>query len=248
MKQNVREMKMFENLLVVVALFVIIMILLPIINNIIDMSLASSAESGTTGAMENVKDLYSTINLTGGEVHLPFRVSFHKKGYTVYSDGVEYGTQKNIQITVQTQLPEDGYVQLNTDGSVSVKDLKFGKYICNTDSSKNPICVKKTEVEIAQSVTEDAIENIKKLYSKLEADKKAQLPFKVVFDKNGYTVYSNNKKYDNQNDIKFTDSVQLPDGGFIELSKDGKIKIDNLKVDNCTCNLDKDNKPVCVKK
>ncbi len=141
MKQNVREMKIFENLLVIVALFVIIMLLLPIINNIIDMSLASSAESGTTGAMENVKDLYSTINLTGGEVHLPFRVKFEKKKYKVYSDGVEYGTEKDIQITVQTQLPEGGYVQLNTDGSVSVKDLKFGDYICNTDKAKNPVCV-----------------------------------------------------------------------------------------------------------
>lgn len=142
MKHNVREMKIFENLLVIIALFVIIMILLPIINNIIDMSLASSAESGTTGTMENVKDLYSTINLTGGEVHLPFRVNFHKKGYTVYSDGVEYGTQKEIEITVQTQLPEDGYVQVNVDGTVSVKDLKFGEYICNSDKRNNPVCVK----------------------------------------------------------------------------------------------------------
>lgn len=143
MKHNVREMKIFENLLVIVALFVIIMLLMPIINDIIDKTLASSAESGTTGTMENVKDLYSTINLTGGEVHLPFRIKFEKRGYKVYSDGVEYGTQKEIQITVQTQLPEDGYVQLNIDGSVTVKDLKFGEYICNTDKAKNPICINK---------------------------------------------------------------------------------------------------------
>ena len=112
MEDNFKEIKMVENGLVIILLFVIIIILLPSVTAVISKSMQMSAKTNTKGTVEIVKELYININLTD-DVILPFKVIYNKKGYEIYSGGEKYTPVKTIKIKNEGKLPTSGSVEID---------------------------------------------------------------------------------------------------------------------------------------
>lgn len=139
MNDNLKEIKMVENGLVIILLFVIITILLPSVTSLVAKSLQLSAQTSTQGTIDMVKSLYTTINLTD-EVNLPFKVIYNKDGYTIYSDNKKYTPKEEIKVSISGKMPTGGSVEITTGGQVTVKDLKFGSITCNQINNNIPVC------------------------------------------------------------------------------------------------------------
>ncbi len=130
MEDNVKELKIVENIMIVVLLFVIIIILLPSVSVVMNKSLRSSAEISTKETAEAVKELYININLIDS-VNVPFKVIYDNEGYTIYSNGIKYTPRQSIKIESEGKMPTSGSVEIDKEGFTTVKDLKFGIYKCN---------------------------------------------------------------------------------------------------------------------
>ncbi len=139
MEDNFKEIKMVENGLVIILLFVIIIILLPSVTAVISKSMQMSAKTNTKGTVEIVKELYININLTD-DVILPFKVIYNKKGYEIYSGGEKYTPVKTIKIKNEGKLPTSGSVEIDSEGYTTVKNLKFGLYKCNQIKDGDIVC------------------------------------------------------------------------------------------------------------
>ena len=88
---NTKEIKMVENGLVIIVLFVIILILSTPLGKIIEKTQLQSAETSTDNIFHMVKNFYTEINLVD-VVDLPFKVVFDEKqtkGYIIYSNEKE---------------------------------------------------------------------------------------------------------------------------------------------------------------
>lgn len=142
---NTKIIKMIENALVIIVLFVVIIVLFPSIQKMADQTKKQAAETSTLGAFNMAKDYYTSINLLDS-VDLPFEVVFDKNaenGYTLYSSKKVYTPISSISIKIEGKLPESGSVEIRNDGEVETKDLKFGNYTCNKKTISSPIvCVK----------------------------------------------------------------------------------------------------------
>lgn len=136
---NTKIIKMVENGLVIIVLFVIIIILYKPLIKTIDKVKLQSAEESTRSAFNMVKNYYTSLNLTE-EVNLPFKVVFDEnqaKGYIIYSNEKEYTPSGLIKLKIEGKLPTSGSVEIKEDGEVETLNLVFGKYICNKESIKS---------------------------------------------------------------------------------------------------------------
>ena len=142
---NTKTIKMVENALVIIVLFIVIIVLFPSIQKMAEATTKQSAETSTLGAFNMAKNYYTSINLLD-PVDLPFKVVYskkEKKGYTLYSSNIKYTPANSISLKIEGKLPDSGSVEIKSDGEVEAKDLKFGSYICNKKTISSPIvCVK----------------------------------------------------------------------------------------------------------
>lgn len=142
---NTRVIKMVENGLVIIVLFVTIIVLFPSIEKIAEITKKQTAESSTLGAFNMTKDYYTSINLLDA-VDLPFKVVYNKnenEGYTLYSANSKYIPSSEINLKIEGKMPDSGSVEIKTDGEVEAKNLKFGNYICNKATISSPVtCIK----------------------------------------------------------------------------------------------------------
>lgn len=130
---NTKIIKIVENELVIIVLFIIIILLYSPVKKIIDKTKLQSAEENTRAAFNMTKDFYTTLNLVD-VVDLPFKVVFdenHSRGYIIYSNGIEYVPTGAVQLKVDGKLPSSGSVEIKRDGEVETLNLVFGKFICN---------------------------------------------------------------------------------------------------------------------
>ncbi len=141
MDDNVKGIKMVENGLVIIVLFIIIMILFPAVTKLINKSMQTSAQISTKNIIENVKTLYTTINLID-EVNLPFKVVYNENGYKIYSNNNEYTPGAMARATMKGKMPTSGSIEITKDGVVVVTNLKFGSYTCNQINTTMPVCEK----------------------------------------------------------------------------------------------------------
>ncbi|MBR3199103.1 MAG: hypothetical protein IKG27_03715 [Bacilli bacterium] len=139
MNDYVKEIKMVENGLVIILLFVIIIILLPSVTTMASKSMQVAAEANTAANVEFVKELYTTINLNDN-IGLPFKVIYDKNGYKIYSNGIRYKKEVNINIDSKNKLPTRGSIEIESDGYTIVKNLKFGSYTCSQIREEDIIC------------------------------------------------------------------------------------------------------------
>lgn len=143
---NIKEIKMVENGLVIIVLFIIIILLTSPLRKIIEKTQLQSAETSTDNTFHMVKNLYTEINLVD-VVDLPFKIVFDKnksKGYTIYSNEIEYTPSSTVHLKIDGKLPTSGSVEIKRDGEVETLNLIFGNYICNKTSIKaKEECIKK---------------------------------------------------------------------------------------------------------
>ena len=144
---NAKVIKMVENGLVIIVLFIIIIVLFPSIKTMAEATKKQTAESSTQGAFNMTKDYYTNINMIE-IVDLPFKIEYNKnteKGYIIYSSGREFTPVHNINLKIEGKLPESGSVEIKTNGEVEAKNLKFGQYLCNKKTISSPITCTKEE-------------------------------------------------------------------------------------------------------
>lgn len=135
---GVRETKFVENNAVVIVLFVILIVVTPYVTSIIGNTWKKSDESSTYGVVENVKLLYVTEAVSGA--YLPFKVEYDRKGYTMYTDGAKYIPLGLEKVELKGQKPKSGSVTIKEDGTVKVKNLRFGLLKCNSGKNEKIKC------------------------------------------------------------------------------------------------------------
>lgn len=101
----------------------------------------------------------------------------------------------------------------------------------------------------SESNTESAIKYTRELYTTLNMSEGVVLPFKLEFDRDKYTIYSQGIVY-NQKGTKLVDSKrELPRTGYIEIKEDGSLDAQNLTygIGGYICSQTTEIRPVCVK-
>ena len=74
------------------------------------------------------------------EVGLPFETRFDKDGYTFYEFGKKVNYETTFNFEIDGKLPTSGSIIVNTDGTITVEDLTFGKIKCNQIKDQELIC------------------------------------------------------------------------------------------------------------
>lgn len=136
---NCREIKMTENISVIVVLLVIIILIFPSLMKMFDNVFKMSAKANTKNVIEITKYIYTDINLID-DVPLPFKVVYKKNGYELYSNGQKYTPMKKTKLDDEGKLPKGGSITIKTNGDIVVKNLKFGLYKCNSEVDDKVIC------------------------------------------------------------------------------------------------------------
>lgn len=142
---NTKIIKMVENALVIIILFIVIIVLFPSIKKMAEITRKQAVESSVQGVFDMTKDYFTSINMYEN-VNLPFKIIYNKDvkdGYTIYSANKKYENMNKIDIEIEGMLPESGSVEIKSDGEIEAKDLKFGEYTCNKKTTSSPtICIK----------------------------------------------------------------------------------------------------------
>ena len=136
--ENTKTTKFVENNAVVIVLFVILIVVTPYVASIIGSTWKKADESSTYSVIENVKLLYVTEAVSGA--YLPFKVEYNRKGYDAYSNGEKYIPLNLAKVELKGQKPKSGSVTIKDDGTVLVKNLRFGLYKCNSDRNEIVNC------------------------------------------------------------------------------------------------------------
>ena len=134
-----KTIKGIEYSAIMVFFLVIIIIIYPSLSKIFYNMGHDSAITSTQGTIETVKSFYIDMNLTN-KVALPFKVVFSKDGYKYYENGKEVNYTRKLNIKNNGELPKFGSVEINIDGTVTVKDLTFGNFKCNQTNEQNLVC------------------------------------------------------------------------------------------------------------
>ncbi len=139
MKKNKIEInsRQWEGVLIIVLLLVILIFLMPYVTKIIYKSQVTGAISSIEGLSVAIKTTYTEGNLTG-IISLPFEIKYEDKEYTAYSNG------KKIDIYFKTDggVPKSGSIIINRDGSIEVKDIKYGIVTCNKKAEDSEVTCK----------------------------------------------------------------------------------------------------------
>jgi len=132
--ESTKTTKFVENNAVVIVLMVVFIVLTPYVISIIGNTWKKADESSSYAIIEHVKLLYVTEAPIGA--YLPFKVEYNRKGYIMYSDGSKYTPLSLEKVKLKGQKPKSGSVTIKEDGTVKVKNLRFGLYRCNSDKNE----------------------------------------------------------------------------------------------------------------
>lgn len=147
---NSKIIKMVENGLVIIVLFVVIIYLTKPIEKLIESSKLQSVKESTRGVVKETRNYFTSLTLFDN-VDYPFKIVFDEKepnGYKIYSMGMEVNPTEDVKFRVTGKMPTSGSVELISDSEVSASNLKFGKYICNkVDINAEELCVLDNETE-----------------------------------------------------------------------------------------------------
>lgn len=98
------------------------------------------------------------------------------------------------------------------------------------------------------SNTKGTIDMVKSFYVDMNLTNEVGLPFKVVFDKNGYTFYENGKKVNYKRQLNIKNQGKLPKAGSVTINVDGTVSVKDLTFGNFKCNQTNDQNLVCDNK
>lgn len=96
--------------------------------------------------------------------------------------------------------------------------------------------------------TKGTIDIVKAFYTDMNLKNEVALPFKVVFDKDGYTFYEVGQKVNYKRQLNVKNSGKLPKDGYIEITIDGTVTVKNLTFGNFKCNQTNEKNLVCDNK
>lgn len=97
----------------------------------------------------------------------------------------------------------------------------------------------------ARSNTEGTTQLVEELYININLTDDVFLPFEVVFNKEGYEIYTGKKKYTPIKKLKIKTKAKLPRSGSILIDSNGSRIIKNLKFGLVKCNQKANEKLVC---
>lgn len=95
--------------------------------------------------------------------------------------------------------------------------------------------------------TKNTIDAVKSIYTNMNLKNEVGLPFKAVFDKDGYTFYEMNKKANYETTINLEIEGKLPKSGSITINEDGTVTVKDLNFGLVKCNQVKDQELICDK-
>lgn len=127
----------YETIIVMCLIGTIIILLVPVLQNIIYKAQADSIKSNAESIGVHVQLLYAEANVTD-DVALPFTVKFNKNGYTVYSENKEIKLKNKLN--TKERVPTNGEVLIQKSGAVEIKNLQYSKYICTQLSNGEVKC------------------------------------------------------------------------------------------------------------
>lgn len=136
---NYKIIKMVENGLVIIVLFVIIIILASPIGKIVDSFKLASVKESTREIFRESRNFYMNLNIFE-EVGLPLKIVFDENaanGYVLYSRDQVFNPVDNTVLKFNGKLPTEGFIEINENEEPSAIKLKFGKFLCskvNTDA------------------------------------------------------------------------------------------------------------------
>lgn len=94
-----------------------------------------------------------------------------------------------------------------------------------------------------ESSAHGSIAAVQTLYAEASLKETVELPFTVVFSKDGYGAYNGAEKIKVKN--KITNSGTSPTEGQITIEITGKITVKDLKINKFTCNKGTNNEVKC---
>ncbi len=96
--------------------------------------------------------------------------------------------------------------------------------------------------------TKNTIDAIKSIYTNMNLINEVGLPFKAIFNKDGYTFYEMDQKVNYKTTINIKIDGDLPKSGSITINEDGTVTAKDLIFGNIKCNQVKDQDLICDKK
>lgn len=102
--------------------------------------------------------------------------------------------------------------------------------------------------EAAITNTKDTIDTVKATYTDMNLINEVALPFKVVFNKDGYEFYEMNKKVNYKRTFNIDFEGRLPSSGSVEITTDGTVTVKDLTFGSIKCNQVKEQNLICDKK
>lgn len=93
--------------------------------------------------------------------------------------------------------------------------------------------------------TQGTIDTVKSFYIDMNLTNEVALPFKVVFDKNGYKYYENGKEVNYKRQLNIKNDGELPKAGSVEIRADGTVAVVDLTFGNFKCNQTTEQNLVC---
>ena len=147
MKNSQKGFTLIELLAVIIILAIIALITTPIILNVVEDSRRSAAEDKAYGVVDAVRLAYQQHQMKDSptqnvEVTVDFTEGATNRGIL----GADTSGENPVKVSISGDYPESGTVTVYQQdiqtssvdgkaheiGTITVKDLKFGNYICNT--------------------------------------------------------------------------------------------------------------------
>lgn len=100
----------------------------------------------------------------------------------------------------------------------------------------------------ATTSTQGMIDTVKSYYVDINLLNEVGLPFKVVFDEDGYTFYENGKKVEYESHLNIETTGKAPTSGSIQINTDGTVTVTDLTFGNFKCNQTNSSDIVCDNK
>lgn len=136
MRSNKKGFTLIELLAVIVILAIIALIATPIVLNIITKVKTSAAQDSVYGAIDALTLKYGESQLDpNGGMSFPIKVNFADKSITYGSADTAYAEK----LTSKGQLPSEGTLTLNDDGTIAATDLKVNGIGCTVNADKKTV-------------------------------------------------------------------------------------------------------------
>ena len=97
----------------------------------------------------------------------------------------------------------------------------------------------------ATTSTQGMIDTVKSYYVDINLLNEVGLPFKVVFDEDGYTFYENGKEVEYESRLNIEITGKTPTSGSIQINTDGTVTVTDLTFGNFTCNQTDSSDIIC---